>query len=171
MQGTQGSSTVSHSPVVLLVEDDDSSREMYSLYLEASGLWVLDARDGADALIKARTFLPHVVVTDVVMPIMDGWELAKALRENERTSGIGIIAVSGRPADEATVHVHQHHVDVILEKPCLPDDLLKAIKQLLARGQLARVRASEQIARASRLRARSAELVKVSKKHQARRRK
>jgi DNA-binding response OmpR family regulator len=122
-------------------------------------------------LIKARNFLPQVVVTDVVMPVMDGWELAKALRENERTSDIGIIAVTGRPADEATVHVQQHHVDVILEKPCLPDDLLKAIKQLLARGQLARLRASEQLARASRLCARSAELVKVSKKHQERRRK
>lgn len=169
--GSQRPETVSHAPVVLLVEDDESNREMYSAYLESSGLWVLAARNGAEGLITARNYHPQVVVTDVSMPVMNGWELAKALRENEQTSQIGIIAVSGRPGEEARGHVRQQYVDVVLEKPCLPDDLLRAIRQLLARGRLARLRAGEQMARARRLRARSDELVERASKHVQRRRK
>ena len=160
---------VSHTPVVLVVDDDDSNREMYSIYLESSGLWVIGARNGAEGLISARNYQPHVVVTDVAMPVMSGWDLARALRENECTAKIGIIAVSGRPAEEAQVHVKEHHVDVVLEKPCLPEDLLKAVRELLARGRLARLRAGEQLAKARRLRERSSELMTIAKKHQRRR--
>lgn len=161
---------VSHPPIVLVVEDDESNRDMYSLFLESSGLSVISARDGTEGLSSARRYQPQVVVTDVCMPGMSGWDLARTLRENEGTAGIGIIAVSGRPIDEAEIHLKERHVDVVLEKPCLPEELLKAVRALVARSRLARIRAGGQLARAQRLRERSARLIDVSQKHQRRRR-
>src|SRR5574338_1495919 len=146
---------VSHAPIVLVVEDDESNRDMYSLFLESSGLWVISARDGTEGLISARTYQPHVVVTDVCMPGMSGWDLAQVLREDKGTADIGIIAVSGRPIEEAEIHLKERHVDVVLEKPCLPQELLKAVRALVARSRLARVHAGEQLAKAQRLRERS----------------
>ena len=161
------SENLTHPPVVLLVEDDESNRDMYSAYLEMAGYWVLGARNGAEGLIDARTYRPEVVVTDVSMPVMDGWELARALREDKSTSHMGIIALSGRPAGETKRHAAG--VDVVLTKPCLPDELLKVIEELRARGHAAREHAVEEVRRAVRLQARSSELIETSKKHHRRR--
>lgn len=170
MEGrTLRAENLTHPPIVLLVEDDESSREMYSMFLESAGFWVLGARDGAEGLISARNYRPQVVVTDVSMPVMDGWELAQALRQDESTADIHIIAVSGRSREEADLHLRQHHVDTVLEKPCLPDELLSAIREVLARASLARVRSGGHLAKVDRLRARSAEPLERSQKHQRRR--
>jgi CheY-like chemotaxis protein len=158
-------------PVVLLVEDDDSNREMYSLYLESSGLGVLGARNGEEGLIRAREHQPHVVVTDVSMPVMDGWELAQALRENDGTAQIAIIALSGRPREESALPLERRYVDVVLEKPCLPDDLLRAITRVLAHQRLAHLPAAKPIATAYRLRGNSGEPLEARKQHDQRRRK
>ena len=163
----QGS--VSNPPIVLIVEDDDSNREMYSAYLESAGYWVLGARNGAEGLVEARKYRPNVVVTDVSMPGMSGWDLARALREDKQTTQIGIIAVSGRTLDEITDRTSARSVDIVLTKPCLPDELLGQIQKLIARGRVARIRAGEQIAKAERLKERARALFERSNKHQRRR--
>jgi CheY-like chemotaxis protein len=160
---------ITHPPIILVVEDDESNREMYATFLEIAGYWVLGASSGAEGLVTARRYHPHVVVTDVSMPGMDGWSLAKALRANERTEDIGIIAVSGWRKDDVLARAAEDaQVDVVLTKPCLPDDLLREIRKLLARGRLARIRATEQLAKAHWLRERSDRLLRRSSKHHKR---
>ncbi len=157
-----------HSPIVLIVEDDDSNREMYTAYLRSAGCSVLGARNGAEGLTKARRYQPHVIVTDISMPGMSGWELARALRDNERTTGIGIIAVSGRPPEEYPDPGCTQQVDVVLMKPCLPDELLREIRKLIARGKLTRLKGRKQLARATWLRERSREQLGRADRHRRR---
>lgn len=161
--------SVSHPPIVLIVEDDDSNREMYSAYLESAGYWVLAARNGAEALVEAHRYQPHVVVTDISMPGMDGWELARALRQDQQTAGVRIIAVSGRMLEEFPNRESQRDVDVVLMKPCLPDELLREIRGLIARGRLARIQARQKTAKSTKLNAPSRLLPDRSEKPQRRR--
>jgi DNA-binding response OmpR family regulator len=157
-------SNVSHPPLVLVVDDDESNREMYSMAIEMAGYWVLGASGAADGLQTARQYKPDVVITDITMPGMDGWAFARALREEPSTAQAGIIAVSGRTHDEmAEQNDGRGDVDVVLVKPCLPDELLRQIKAVLARSELARVKGRDQVARANALRQKSDRLLEKSR--------
>jgi CheY-like chemotaxis protein len=114
-------------PHVLLVEDDRDTREMYSHYLSYSGLRVTEARSGRRALESARAHRPDVVVTDIAMPDMDGYELSQRLRAERVTHDLPIIAVSGQVDSTTSVP----GADVVLEKPCEPDRLLYEIERVL----------------------------------------
>jgi CheY-like chemotaxis protein len=117
-------------PHVLLVEDDLDTREMYSQYLSYSGLRVTAARSGRRALESARAQRPDVIVTDIAMPDMDGYELSRRLRAERVTHDLPIIAMSGQV--DATTRVPG--ADVVLEKPCEPDRLLHEIERVLRRS-------------------------------------
>jgi CheY-like chemotaxis protein len=156
-----------HPPIVLLVEDDESNREMYSLALESAGYWVLGARNGDEGLQTAKEYKPDVIVTDLGLPGMDGWAFARALRASPSTAEAGIIAVSGRARDEmAAENVEHAEVDVLLTKPCLPEDLLREIRKVLARGRMARIKGADQLARAKMLREKSDHLIEKSRRLQ-----
>jgi two-component system chemotaxis response regulator CheY len=88
---------------VLIVDDDPATRLLCSISLELAGLRVLEAPDGQRGLARARFERPDLVLTDVRMPGLDGFELADALRSDERTQQIPLIFLSGEatPADEA----------------------------------------------------------------------
>ena len=115
------------APLVLLVEDDTDTREMYSEYLSYSGMRVAAAPTGLRALQHVREQTPDVVVTDIWMPGMDGLELSRRLRAEEPTRDVPIIAVSGDPTERA----REAGCDMMLEKPCTPDRLLHAIEDVL----------------------------------------
>jgi two-component system, cell cycle response regulator DivK len=119
------------APLVLLVEDDPDTREMYSEYLSYSGLRVAEAPTGFRALQRVREQTPDVVVTDIWMPGMDGLELSRRLRAEAPTRDVPIIAVSGNPTERA----HEAGCDVMLEKPCTPDRLLHAIEDVLDKSR------------------------------------
>ncbi len=80
---------------VLIVDDDPATRLLYSINLELEGLLVLEAADGRHGLARARVERPDLVLTDVMMPGLDGFQLAEALRRDERTRGIPVIFLSG----------------------------------------------------------------------------
>jgi DNA-binding response OmpR family regulator len=154
---------------LLVVEDDESSRLMYSEYLQSAGYWVLDAADGARALQLARDFRPNLVVTDLAMPGIDGWQLARALKTTAGTPPV--IAVSGAAADDdTTVRVSEAGIDLLLVKPCLPDRLLAEVNRLLEKSREIRTRSNRRLAKARELRRRSDTLVARSRKIQPRRR-
>jgi two-component system, cell cycle response regulator DivK len=115
------------TPLVLLVEDDNDTREMYCEYLSHSGLRVHDAPSGRRALERAREQKPDIVVTDIAMPGMDGIELSRRLREDPPTRDVPIIAVTGN----ATARARDAGLDMVLEKPCDPDHLLHVIEDVL----------------------------------------
>ena len=85
-------SEITTRPLVLLVEDYDDTREMYREYLEFSGFSVLTARNGIEAIELATNAHPDVVLMDLSLPIMDGWEATRRLRSSPATAALKIIA-------------------------------------------------------------------------------
>ena len=155
----------SHSTTVLVVEDHADSREMYCELLESAGYRALGAANGGEALATARSSHPQVVVTDVSMPGMNGWEFAAALRRDARTRDIGIVAITGWTTEDLEPDARLSNVDSVLTKPCTPENLLREIRKVLARGRRARVRADARLSKARDLRERSGRLIDRSAKH------
>jgi CheY-like chemotaxis protein len=116
-----------NAPLVLLVEDDRDTREMYSEFLSYSGMRVTEASSGSRAVDSARAERPDVIVTDIAMPGMDGIELSRKLRASEPTRDVPIIAVTGSLSEGA----REAGANVVLEKPCSPDELLHVIEDVL----------------------------------------
>lgn len=79
---------------ILLVEDDDTSREMLSLRLQLKGHAVIEAVDGQEAIDTARQELPDLILMDMNLPTMDGWTVTRQLKAAEQTRTIPIIGVS-----------------------------------------------------------------------------
>src|ERR1700722_18462864 len=81
-------------PLVLIVEDEDSLRELYAAELAAAGFMVLEAADGASGIERALQFGPHAVVVDLMLPGIDGFKVARRLRSDDRTRDIAIVALT-----------------------------------------------------------------------------
>src|SRR6476661_4721117 len=84
---------------VLIIDDDDATRELCSINLQREGLRVLEAANGQIGLSRARFERPDLVLTDVRMPGLDGFQLAEALRRHERTRTIPLVFLSGEIDD------------------------------------------------------------------------
>ncbi len=120
-------------PLVLVIDDSDDTRKAYVEVLRLEGFTVEDASDGQEALLKAVELRPDIILTDLRMPIMDGWETIRRLRADARTRRIPIIACSG---DEPN-GTHDSSADVLLAKPCSLDTLLLEVRRLLRRDAAA----------------------------------
>ena len=119
-------------PLVLVVDDYQDAREMYAEYLEFSGFRVAEAANGAEALDKAFALLPDVILMDLSLPIIDGWEATRRLKSDDRTKAIPVVALTGHAlAGEATGD-QQVKCDAFVIKPCLPDTLVAEVKKVLA---------------------------------------
>jgi len=122
---------VTTSPLILVVDDNDDNREMYAGYLEWAGFRVTKATNGHDALAAARVHQPAVVVLDVYMPGLDGWEVCRLLKADSSTSHCAIIMLTG----DAFTRSASAECDAYLLKPCLPETLLAEVqRQLEMRG-------------------------------------
>ncbi|MBI2835377.1 MAG: response regulator [Acidobacteria bacterium] len=122
-----------HTPLVLVVEDYDDTRELYKQYLELSGYRVLEAADGLEALEKAATFLPDIILMDLALPRLDGWEVTRRLRDDPLTRGIPIVALTGHVVRSYLDGAYRAGVDACLLKPFPPDVLVTEIQELLNR--------------------------------------
>ncbi len=122
-------------PSVLLVEDDQAGRRLYADWLTQAGFTVKQAHNGLQALEQALEVVPDIVVTDLHIPGIDGFELTRRLRLDPRTRNVPIVAVTGYAAFAADpARAQRAGCNTILEKPCSPDDLEAAIRALIARG-------------------------------------
>lgn len=129
-QRSRRSGAYAPPPLVLVVEDNDDLREMYAEQLRHLGYRTAQAANGAAALEKAREIEPAVVLLDYHMPVMDGFEAARRLREDPRTRGIPLVLVTSsidRPAPPALF-------DDRLDKPCFPEQLEAVIESVLSGG-------------------------------------
>jgi len=123
-------------PLVLLVEDDREGRLMYTEWLQQAGFRVEQAHNGLQALERAFDLLPAAIVTDLNIPGIDGYELTRRLKADERTTQIPIVAVTGyAPFTQDPSRADRAGCDAIIPKPCLPDDLESTIRSLLANGR------------------------------------
>ncbi|MEO6213889.1 MAG: response regulator [Vicinamibacterales bacterium] len=114
----------------MLVEDHTDTRQMYVEFLRAH-YEVTEACDGIAALESVRAHLPDVIVTDLALPRMDGFELVARIRAEERTAKLPVIALSGYSGPEHQARVQAAGTTLVLLKPCMPDALLEALKQVL----------------------------------------
>ena len=121
------------SPLVLLVEDYDDAREMYADYLRFAGYRVAEARDGEEALERAFELLPDLILMDLALPRLDGWEATRRLKRDPRTRAIPIVALTGHALQGHAEGARQAGCDAFVTKPCLPDDLVAEIHRVLVR--------------------------------------
>jgi CheY-like chemotaxis protein len=119
-------------PIVLLVEDDQDGRRMYADWLTGAGFRVSQAHNGLQALERAVDSLPDVVVTDLNIPGIDGFELTRRLKQDPRTRDIPVLAVTGYAAFAADPdRARRAGIEAVLPKPCSPGDLETAIRSLM----------------------------------------
>jgi CheY-like chemotaxis protein len=112
-------------PAILLVEDYDDAREMYRDYLEFAGFEVETARDGHEALAKARAILPDLILMDLSLPGMDGWEATRVLKRDPATRHIVVVALSAHALAAEGERARVAGCDGFIAKPCLPPDLVE----------------------------------------------
>jgi len=117
---------------VLIVDDFEDNRQMYAEFLTYSGYQVLEATDGAEAVAKAKELAPDLVVMDLSLPVMDGWEATRRLKGDPTTRHIPILALTGHSFDGHSQEARDAGCDGFLAKPCLPERLLQAIRQMLS---------------------------------------
>ena len=112
---------------VLIADDDPATRMLCAFNLQLEGLVVAEAADGRHALEQARAELPDLVVTDVMMPGLDGFELAKALRHDERTREIPLIFLSGEAEPANAERAHELGALAYVTKPFDPPALASLV--------------------------------------------
>jgi DNA-binding response OmpR family regulator len=117
---------------VLVVDDDPVILKLLEVNFEMEGFEVVRASDGAMGLERAREVLPDIVILDVMMPRMTGYEVAKALREDDLTAHIPIIFVTARAQSSDVERGIELGVDDYVTKPFDPLDLIARVNALLA---------------------------------------
>ena len=123
---------------ILLVDDNADLRAYAADLLDRASWTVETASNGREALERARLDPPDLILSDVMMPVMDGFALVRALRADERTRSVPIILLSARAGDEATVEGLDSGADDYLVKPFSARELLARVRSQL---EMARVRA------------------------------
>jgi two-component system cell cycle response regulator DivK len=129
---SDGGGRTDTAPLILLVEDDRDTRELYYEVLCNSGFRIAEAHNGHQALEKALTLLPQVVVTDLALPGLDGAELTARLKRDPRTCAIPVIAVTGHALESYVARAHRAGASCVLVKPCLPATLVTEINHALS---------------------------------------
>jgi CheY-like chemotaxis protein len=119
-------------PLVLVVEDYQDAREMYAAYLQYSGYRVAEAVDGIAAIEQTLEQMPDIILMDLALPKMDGWEATRRLKSDDRTKHIPVVALTGHALAGYAESARQAGCDSFVTKPCLPDALVAEIKRMLA---------------------------------------
>lgn len=138
-------------PLVLVVDDFQDNREMFAEYLSFSGFRVAEAATGREALDRAFELIPDLILMDLSLPEIDGWEATRCLKNDPRTRQIPIVALTGHALAGHSREARDAGCDAFLTKPCLPDALVLEIRRVLARtgGSGTRVIATDERAPAN----------------------
>ena len=123
-------------PKILVVDDEPEAVELVEFNLKQAGYVVTTAADGAEALKKARSQVPDLIVLDVMLPEMDGFEICKALRLDPATARVPILMLTAKAAEIDRVLGLELGADDYLTKPFSTRELLLRIKKIIARGQV-----------------------------------
>ena len=116
----------------MIVEDYPLAREMYRVTLEYAGFDVVEAADGVEALLRVRDIVPDLILMDLSMPLMDGWEVTRHLKSDDRTIGIPIVVLSARRGDDLEQQTKRAGCVALVTKPCLPSDLVKEVRHFIS---------------------------------------
>jgi CheY-like chemotaxis protein len=114
-----------------VVDDFADNREMYALYLRHTGYQVEEAADGHEALQKAFSARPDLIVMDLSLPSLDGWEATRRLKADPRTRDVPVIALTGHALDGQSEDATAAGCDAFVTKPCEPKRLEVEIRRVL----------------------------------------
>jgi two-component system, cell cycle response regulator DivK len=117
------------APLILVIDDTEDNREVYVQLFRYQGWRVEAAADGIEGLRLACELKPAVIVLDLGLPKMDGWEVTERLKADEATRGIPIIACTGHAVPELKARALKAGVSEYIVKPCLPTDLVTMIRK------------------------------------------
>lgn len=116
---------------VLVVDDDPPTVRMIQLALEREGMDVATAANGAECLLAVESDQPDLVILDVMMPVLDGFETLRVLREKEETKHLPVIMLTARREDRDVLRGWMSGVDLYLTKPFQMDELVTAASRIL----------------------------------------
>jgi CheY-like chemotaxis protein len=119
-------------PVVLIAEDEQELRQLYAQQLTISGFEVIVAANGAEAIDLTSARLPDVILMDLSMPVVDGWEATKRLRANTRTAHIPVVALTAHVGAGELLRATSAGCDWFVPKPCAPAALITEIRRVLS---------------------------------------
>lgn len=104
---------------------------MYQFALEHAGFAVHEATNGSDAIARARQLLPDLIVLDLRLPDMSGWDVCVALKGDSTTAHIPIVILTAAASATLGEQAEQHGCAAHLVKPCFPEDLTQVVRQIL----------------------------------------
>ena len=119
------------TPTILVVDDDRDMRELYRACFDLSGFITAEAGTGADAVAMAQRLRPDVVLTDLILPDFDGFEVAQRLKSDPATAGIQVILLTGYSVQDLGRRAAAAGVARALLKPCLPQAMLREVRRAL----------------------------------------
>ena len=119
-------------PLVLIVEDQSDLRQLYAEQLTLSGFDVIEAANGADAIAHTSSRFPDVVLMDLSLPILDGWEATRRLKVDRRTAHIPVVALTAHDGAGELQRATVAGCDWFVPKPCPPDDLIEEVRRVLS---------------------------------------
>jgi two-component system, cell cycle response regulator DivK len=122
-------------PIVLLVDDIQDCRDVYGQFLIHAGYQVVEAADGNEALAKAVSLRPDVIVMDLWMPHLDGWETIRRLKAVPATADIPVLVLTGDAYAQARQEAVDAGCQAYLVKPCLPMDVAAQVGRLLVESR------------------------------------
>ncbi len=115
---------------VLVVDDTPSQLELMNIYLQDGGYNVITAGDAQDALVKAENDLPDIILTDIVMPGMSGFEFCRQLKRNPVTQKLPIVICSSKNKEIDKIWGRRQGAEIYLTKPFSKQELIQALKSI-----------------------------------------
>jgi CheY-like chemotaxis protein len=120
-------------PIVLVADDDRDTRELYRACFDTNGYRTAEAETGSQAIAAAVEIVPDVLLTDYVLPDIDGVTLARRLRADARTAGISMLMITGYANAGLERHAAAAGVDRVFLKPCLPQTIMREVSRVIGR--------------------------------------
>jgi CheY-like chemotaxis protein len=120
-------------PFVLVADDDQDTRELYRACFDTNGYRTAEAGTGSQAIASAVEIVPDVLLTDYVLPDVDGLTVAQRLKADPRTAGICILMVTGYATPDLERRALDAGIERVLLKPCLPLTVMREVARALGR--------------------------------------
>ncbi|MCO5165688.1 MAG: response regulator [Planctomycetes bacterium] len=116
---------------MLVVDDFKDGRDLVVETLEHAGFRTAEAADGPEALSKCRDLRPDLVLMDLSLPGIDGWEVTRRLRADPGTRGLKVLALTAHAQVDALERARGAGVDGVITKPCLPNQVVARVQEAL----------------------------------------
>ncbi len=122
---------VGSHPLALVVDDFPDGRDITCCVLDMLGFRTVEASNGHDALERARRHLPDLIVLDLALPGIDGWEVARRLKSDPVTRWIRILGYTAHAETERLARALEAGCEIVLTKPCPPAELADGVRRIM----------------------------------------